>query len=445
MDRDFKITNVTACAPGGLVEDATIVVRDGRIVSVGVPPGDAASVDGGQSPDLPEVDGGGAYALPGFIDIHCHGAGLYETGAGVFDPATGEFDSSDSAMRDGLHDYVRAKAHEGVTAYYLATSAAPVEELQRGLTFVKEYMDSDSNGVEGPLVLGALLEGTFYNPAMAGAQDTRYAFEPARDCFDQINESGAVKLVNVAPEYGEAACKLIDHLGEIGVVCGAGHTDATGDQFRAAVEHGLRYVIHFTNGPTGGSYKPFSGGGTIEATLQLDDVYAELICDGYHINPQYIRDIIARKGRDRVIVITDQVFVAGTDVKTFGSGELKGEVAEDGSHVRVLGTRNTLFGSCTTMDKCFSNLMSYLTREMPGVWNRTHEALSLGDALSATSRMCSANAAKMIGLFDDPERGTGSLDPGKRADIVLGQLDGQPGDYRFDVQALWVGGRSISL
>jgi N-acetylglucosamine-6-phosphate deacetylase len=430
----FRIEPVKAVTPDGLIEDAVLTVADGRIASVG-PEGPEATV----------VDGGGAYALPGFIDIHCHGAALFEFGEGVFDPASGTFDSSDAAVERGLHDYARLKAREGCASFFPTAAAAPKDRLRRAYRHLRDYLDSDANGTEGALVRGALDEGLFFNPNMGGAQDTRHTCEPAAEVFDEMNETGVIKLLNIAPDSGEPAWKLTEYVTGKGVVVGAGHTDATAEQFRRSVDHGLRYVIHFTNGPTGGSFKPFHGGGVIEATLQTDEVYAELICDGYHVNPQYVRDIIARKGRDRILVITDQVFVAGTDVRTFRSGELEGEVAPDGSHVRVKGTKNTLFGSCTRMHICFGNVLSWLTREMPGIWNRSLEALSLEDALSAASRMCSTNPAALIGLRDDPGETTGSLEPGQWADIVLGMLEGTAGDYRFDVRQLFVRGREIDL
>ena len=87
-----------------------------------------------------------------------------------------------------------------------------------------------------------------------------------------------------------------------------------------AIKAGLKYCIHFTNGPTGGSYKPFNGGGTIEAVLKFDELYAELIADGFHVNPLYIRDIIRRKGVDKIIGMTDCQFVAGSPIKTYHRG-----------------------------------------------------------------------------------------------------------------------------
>ncbi len=440
MENSFRLTNVTACTPYGLIERATIIVEGGRIASVGR--GSPRCVCGS---GIRDIDGGGRYALPGFIDIHCHGAGLFELGSGMFDADTGRFDTSDESFEQGLDGYVRLKAREGVSNFYIGTCAAPPDKLRRAFANLARFIGNGHNGVYGSFVQGALLEGTFFNPRMAGAQDTRYAFEPARHVFDELNESGAIKLVNVAPEFGKPAYELIEYLAAKGVVPGTGHTDATGSQIAEAIRHGLRYVIHFTNGPTGGSYKPFEGGGTIEATLRTDDVYAELICDGYHVSPEYKRDIITRKTPDRIISVTDQMFVAGTDVRTFRHGQLRGEVAPDGSHIRVVDKKNTLFGSCLTMDVGFSNLLSLLTREIAGVWHRHHAALPLEEALPAASAMSSTNPARMIGLLDDPDRSTGSLEPGKMGDIVLGTLEGKPGKYRFRVANLFVRGREIDL
>ncbi len=440
MEGSFRLTNVTACTPHGLIEQATIVVEGGRIAFVGHGAPRCASGD-----RLREIDGGGKYALPGFIDIHCHGAGLFELVSGMFNAETGAFDASDESFEQGLDQYVRLKAREGVSNFYIATCAAHPDQLRNAFARLAHFMGNGRNGTHGPFVQGALLEGTFFNPRMAGAQDPRYAFEPARHLFDELNESGVIKLVNVAPEYGKPAYELIEHVITKGVVPGTGHTDATGNQIAEGVRHGLRYIIHFTNGPTGGSYKPFEGGGTIEATLRTDALYAELICDGYHVSPEYMRDIIARKGPDKIISVTDQMFVAGTNVRMFRLGQVEGEVAPDGSHIRVVGKKNTLFGSCLTMDVGFSNLLSLLTRDMAGVWHRHHAAMPPQEALLATSAMCSTNPARLTGLLNDPICPTGSLEPGKIADIVLGRLEGEPGRYRFSVERLFVRGRSISV
>ena len=440
MTPDFKIVNLTACTPDGVVENAEIVVRDGRIEAVAGPDDPAPDAS-----DLPELDGGGKLALPGFIDIHCHGAALFEMGEGVFDPETGEFDTSEAALEKGIHDYAKGKAKEGCTSFYPTTAAGPRDQLLRTNRVVNSYLDSPANGTEGARIRGTSDEGLFFNPEMGGAQDVRHTFEPSTELLDEANETGIIKLLNIAPDWGEPAFRLTEYATGRGIVVGAGHTDATADQVRRSIDHGLRYIIHFTNGPTGGSTKPFNGGGAVEATLQCDELNAELICDGYHIAPAYVRDIIARKGFERAMVVTDQVFVAGTDVTTFGSGELVGEVAPDGSHVRVKGTKNTLFGSCSQMHTCFANLLSWLTSEMPGVWNRAHPALPFEDALTATARMCATNQAAMIGLDSDTDMPTGSIEPGKAADIVLGRLDGGPGGYAFKVDHVFVAGHDIEL
>lgn len=433
MSEPFKIAGVTACTPGGILENACITVRDGRIASVEC-----------AGPDVSRPGEGELWALPAFLDIHCHGSGLFSLGDGMFDERTGIFDESDASFKRGASLYARLKAREGVANFYAATGSAPKERLRRAFGHLAAYMRSDANGTEGAVVHGGLLEGTFFNPNMAGAQDPALALAPSRAAFDDINESDSVRLVNIAPDTGEPAWELIEYIASRGLIPGAGHTAATADQVREAVRRGLRYIIHFTNGPTGGSYKPYDGGGTIEATLQSDELYAELICDGHHVNPAYVRDIIARKGVDRIIAVTDQTFATGTSVRRFRLGGLEGQVSDDGACVQVVGRRNTLFCSCLTMDAAFSNLLSWLTSEMPGVWNRRHEPLPLRDAIAAVARMCSTNAARMTGLYDDPERATGTIEPGKRADIVLGRLTGEPGRYCFVVDRLFVRGRRVT-
>ncbi len=431
MGEAFKITGVSACMPAGIVENACITVRDGRIVSVS---------GAGMNAPRPAA---GRWALPAFLDIHCHGAGLFSLGDGMFDEKAGTFDDGDASFEQGIPLYARLKAREGVANFYAATGSAPTGRLRRAFGRLASYMRSSENGGAGAVIHGGLLEGTFFNPAMAGAQDPALALAPSRAAFDEINESGAIRLVNIAPDAGEPAWDLIEYAAGHGAVPGAGHTAATADQIREAVRRGLRYIIHFTNGPTGGSYKPYDGGGAIEATLQTDALYAELICDGHHVNPAYVRDIIARKGVERIIAVTDQTFTTGTAVRRFRLGGLEGRGSEDGACVQVVGRRNTLFCSCLTMDVAFGNLLSWLTSELPGVWNRAHKALPFEDAVAASARMCSTNAAKMTGLYDDIEQATGAIEPGKWADIVLGRLTGEPGRYRFAVEALFVRGSAI--
>ena len=445
MNSTFKITNVNICTPHQIIYNGILIVKDGRILSAGSK--DILS----QNPEFSEIpefhpstqDISNCYVLPGFIDIHCHGASLFDFTSGMFDINKQSFCSKEKSWTIGLPGYARWKLHEGVTSFYMATLAAPIRLLRKCLQYLARYMQGETNGKEGAFVRGGFLEGCFFNPRMSGAQNTRYILKPEKEIFDEINESGAIRLVNVVPDYGEPSFKLIRELTSCGITVGAGHTDATADQFREAVKCGLKYVIHFTNGPTGGSYKPFNGGGVIEAALQTDEVYVEQICDMYHVNPAYIRDIIMRKGVDKVIAITDQTFVTGTNIRKFTLGGINGEVSSDGAYIGVVGKPNTLFGSCLTMDKAFSNLLSLLTRDMQGVWYRQHTAMPFDSAMLAATGMCSTNPAKMLGLLDDLNEGTGAIQSGKWADLLIAKIEGSPGSYRLKILDVFVRGNHL--
>ena len=153
-----------------------------------------------------------------------------------------------------------------------------------------------------------------------------------------------IKNVNVVPEHGESALELIEYLTRENVVSGAGHTGATADQYNDAVEKGLRIAIHFLNGPTGSSTKPFGHGGAIQAVLRSSDVFAELIMDGYHVDPIYVREVLQRKGLTRVIAITDSMFVTGMDeIETFIVSGVLGRVSPNRQYLEVVGAENAAF------------------------------------------------------------------------------------------------------
>lgn len=431
MDK-LEITGAAACTPEGVESDATVVVSDGSIESIGRP---SARGDEAQ-----QIEATGLYALPAFADMHAHGMDLFEFTGGWFDPATGEFDSSPAGWERGLSHYARHLAATGVANVFVATWAAPIEHLQRLFRHLRKYMAADKNGVEGARFCGGNLEGSFINPQNCGAQNPDLILDPSVEAFDAINESGVVRLVNVVPDFGERSLRLIDHVVGRGIIPGAGHTSATGDQVDEAVRHGLRYIVHFLNGPIGSSHKPFHGGGAVEAALRNDELYTELICDTYHVAPPYMRDVIARKTAQRVIAVSDQMFATRTRaVQHFRISGVEGEVAPGGEYVFVRGKPGTLFSSTLTMDTAFGNLLSLLTREMPGAWYRSHAALSFEDALRDVSRLCTGNLHDLLGQSD----GHGVLKPGAPADLVLLDISGQPGDYQVAVKNTIIGGKVV--
>ncbi len=312
----MRLINGIICTRDKLIKARDLVIKNGRI--------SFEKTSGRRAEDI--IDVNGSYILPGFVEIHTHGAALFEFTAGKYDLKTRSFKSSPEIYEKEIPKYIRARTSTGVTNLYLGTWAAPEKQLRFCFEQLKKYMDSKNNGSDGCLIKGGLLEGVFFNSALCGAQNPEYAMKPDTRIFDEINESGVIKLVNVVPDYGEDSYKLIKYLTGKGISAGAGHTNATADQVKAAIDSGLKYAIHFLNGPTGGSYKPFGSGGAVEGILQDDRIYCELILDGLHVNPAYVRDVIERKGVNKIMAVTDALFVSqAKGIKDFQMNKIPGQ------------------------------------------------------------------------------------------------------------------------
>ncbi|MDH4238925.1 MAG: amidohydrolase family protein [Phycisphaerae bacterium] len=413
---------------GKNVERTDIILSEGRILLAG----EEEHCD-------QVVDITGKYVVPGFVDIHFHGYNLFEFTSGLYDVKSETFDNSPAAYDQGFEMLSNTLLKFGVTGFYVGTWASPITNLRNCYAQLYRYLSNASNQ-PGARILGGLLEGSFLNPQMAGAQNPDYVLEFCADSFDRIEDKGTIKLANVAPDFCRQSYELTEYLAGKGIVVGAGHSNATCQQIMKATKAGLKYFIHLTNGPTGGSYKPFNGGGAIEAVLKSDELYAEQILDGYHVNPAYVRDILKRKGADRIIGITDCLFAAGSQVRQFTSGGIRGAVSEDGQYFQVVGKTNTLFSSNLTMNRGFSNLLNWLTIDMQGIWNRLHNALEFEQALVIVAKILSTNPCVLTGL---DKKGYGSIKDGATADLCVLDITGSQGSYNVEVESTIVDGRIV--
>ena len=243
------------------------------------------------------VDCDGCYILPGFRDQHIH-------------DINGFMGYADNPER--LLMVSKSLASQGVTAFLIATSAAPIGELIEYMETVRDYMGSGRNGLEGARVEGVNVEGTFIRKECAGAQPYEYITPPnspeAGRILESLLRTGVVKLINIIPDFGT---DQIEKAASGGLIVGCGHCLATSNQLAEACKVGLRYIVHLTNGAMGSSFKPFNGGGTYEGALTLP-LFVELIIDGYHVDLRYVSDIIWRRvqqGRSReIIAVTDGIF-----------------------------------------------------------------------------------------------------------------------------------------
>ncbi|MBI4606035.1 MAG: hypothetical protein HY721_29060 [Planctomycetes bacterium] len=405
-----------------------VLLSGGRIVEVGGP---LAAPSGATV-----VDGSGLWLLPGWIDLQLNDIDWLRRGA-----------RSPEEHAARVREVAAYQAARGVTGFVLATLAAPPDEIVLYLQGMRRVLDEPLSPADGAF-LGALVEGTFMNPALSGAQNPSWVFPPGRALLDRFLDTGAVRLVNLAPERSEDALELIAHATRRGAVVGAGHAKPHAERLREAVRAGLRYAIHLGNGPTGSSLKRFHDGGMLEEALRNDAIAATVILDGWHVHPELVRDWIARKEVSRVIAVSDAGFAMEVPRGEFEVFGVRGEASPDGRYLRVVprdagpgpgpsplsSDTGALFGSAVHMRDVFENALNLLTREMAGVYTRRHPALPLEEALAAASALCSRNAASLLGLAD-----RGEIAAGRRGDVVLAGISGGPGAYAVEVVAVCAG------
>lgn len=388
----------------------------------------------GLAPDAVEVDGSGHWLLPGWIDIQVNDIAWLAGG-----PRAPE------EHRSRIREVLRYQAARGTTGVILATLAAPEDEVAsylRGAALARAGGEPLDSGF-----LGALVEGTFMNPALCGAHNADHVRPPDRRLLEKLLGTGGVRMLNVAPETSPEALAVIEEAARRGVVVGCGHAKPSGERVREAVARGLAYVIHLGNGPTGSSLKGFARGGLLEEALASDRLVVSLILDGVHLDRRLVRDILARKETSRVVGTSDAGFATGCPREEFTVFGVRGRPSPDGRYLEVVppaGARPAnpfssdaavLFGSAVGMREVFENILNWQTVEMEGIYHRRHPALPFIEALAAAVEITSTNPAR---LLRESERGT--LRTGNRADAILASIEGEPGAYRVTVHRVWLAG-----
>jgi len=343
----------------------------------------------GQPPEFPagflteQIDARGQHLLPGFIDVHVHGAAGHE----LMD-----------ASPDGLRAMARFFARHGVTSFLPTTWTATREATLYALKLVAEVQGPVEGGAT---ILGAHVEGPYLNPTKCGAQDPRLIRRAEREEALTFLETGVVRLLALAPEFPENLW-LIDECVRRGVTVSAAHTAASYEQMVTAVKHGLRQATHSFNAMLGlGHREP----GTVGAILTLPQIQCELIVDNIHVHPAAIQLLAKAKGPEGVILITDAMRA---------TGQPEGEYPIDTRIVQVQGGAvrlpdGQLAGSILTMEMALKNFQQATGLTLQETWPTT-----------------SLNAARAIGV----SARKGSLEVGKDADFIL--LD-DAGEVRLTV------------
>ena len=336
---------------------------------------------------LPEaderIDAGGMYVSPGFIDMHVHGGGGHDFLDGTPEAFLGA---------------ARIHATHGTTSMLPTTCTCSDEDLS---AFIRAFREARRINTDGAQMLGIHLEGPFFSPGKAGAQDPRYLKLPTRENFLPMLEEGGSDILRVsaAPEL-EGAMELGRELRSRGILAAIGHTDATDAQCEEAFRNGYSLMTHFYCAMSSVvRINAYRYAGAVEAGYLIDDMDIEIIADGVHLPQSLLRFVCKFKDHGRIALITDSMRAAGMPDGTYKIGSLRdGQdvVKEDG--VAKLPDRSAFAGSVATTDR--------LVRTMTNL-----AGIDLADAV----RMASANPARMLGI----DARKGSLAPGLDADIVL--------------------------
>lgn len=373
------IHSVTLIDGGAEHPDAWVLWRDGVVEKVG---------DGTPPPTGAVIDGKDHYLVPGFVDLHSHGA------VGV------AYDSADAAAIERAVAFHRA---HGSTSQMLSLVSAPVATLVQRLGELSDVM------TQHPGVLGVHLEGPFLADSHRGAHDPRALTAPTAEAVEALRVAGgdALRMVTIAPEL-PGALDAIAALAAADIVPAIGHTGADYETALAGFDAGARVLTHAFNGMRGLHHR---APGPVAAAARSGAVL-EVIADRVHVHPAMI-EALALWAPGRVALVTDAMAATGSDDGTYLLGSLEVEVSAGVARLRDGGS---IAGSTLTLDVALRNLAGLDGWDLP-------------QAVAALTSV----PAGALGRSD-----IGSLAPGSAADAVL--LDTQ-----LDVVKVWQAGREQTL
>jgi len=360
-----------ALTPTTEIPDAGILIRDGVIEAVG-PRQDMTLPSGATEISAPRQT-----AIPGFIDIHIHGAGGHDVMEGT---------------AEAMSTVAQTLARHGTTSFVATTVTASPDDTCRSVEGIARYITQQFETLQSKAeVLGVHYEGPFINKARRGVHPAEWVQLPNAELLQRFMQAaaGKARILTIAPELlGAFPC--IHAAREAGIVVAMGHTDATYEQARAGIAHGARHAVHVYN-----AMRPFShrDSGVIGAVLTSPEVTAELIADGIHVEEAAMRLLLQAKGAGCVILISDGLSATGMPDGKYMLGNF--EVTVSGGVCR--NAEGKLAGSTLTLDRALRNVVAL--------------GISLPDAV----RMLTTNPAKLLGI----EFKKGALRTGADADIVL--------------------------
>jgi N-acetylglucosamine-6-phosphate deacetylase len=358
----------------GIQPEPMIVVEEGRITAI-------ASRRDCELPTGAEIlDYTGSMLAPAFLDVHIHGCAGHDVMEG---------------SSDALLAISRFLGQRGTGSFLATTVTAPLDVTRKALSELAKRL-GQSREWPGAIPCGIHLEGPFLSHAKRGVHPLKDLREPSMEIFDQLFDAadGMVRLMTVAPELPGAEALAL-HATQRGVRVSMGHSNATAAEAERLLHAGATSATHTFNAMRALDHREPGIAGVVLSEASL---FAELICDGIHVDPRMVQLWWRLKGSQRGILVTDAMAATGMPDGEYRLGEMPVQVANGRATAN-----GVLAGSVLTMDQALKNMIAYT-------------GASLVELLPLLTR----NPAQMIGVEERV-----CLGPGKRADMVALADDGR--------------------
>jgi N-acetylglucosamine-6-phosphate deacetylase len=336
---------------------ADVLLADGHVERVERP---GRLTDGGSA-----IDGRGLLLAPGFVDLQCNGS----------------FGIDLTSEPERVAELGARLVRHGVTGFLPTLVSCDPGQVDRALAV--DLTPSDA----GARPLGWHLEGPFLAPARRGVHSETYLRPPDGADATRWLDTGRVRMMTLAPEL-PGAVTLIADLARRGVIASLGHSDATADEARLAVDAGARMVTHLFNAMAPLHHRE---PGLVGVAVTDERLCAGLIVDGHHVDPAVVALAWTALGARRTVLVTDAVAAAGQPPGAQALGDVS--LTSDGTTIRTAG--GTLAGSLLGIDQAVRNLVA-----------------QTGCALVTAVEAASVTPRRILG-FDV------AVAPGAPADLVL--------------------------